>query len=75
MTSARELVAEAFLLPVEQVPMEAGLNNFEPWDSLGHVTILLKVEQVIGREIAAEEALSIVDLVSIQELLNGSSRV
>jgi len=70
MSNAVDLLAVAFDVPREQIPTDASLDSYERWDSLGHVSILMKIEETLGRELEAEEALAIVDIASVQTLLD-----
>ena len=70
MREARQLLAAAFEVAADQVPQDAALDSYDRWDSLGHVQILLRIEQTLGRPLEAEEALAVVDLASVQSLLD-----
>lgn len=70
--AAKEVLAKAFDLSQSDIPENAALDNFEPWDSLGHVQVLSTVEALLKRELETEEAISIVDLQSLQDTLQQS---
>ncbi len=69
LSAAKEVLAKAFDLSQLDIPEDAALDNFEPWDSLGHVQVLFLVEAFLERELETEEAISIVDLKTLQEAL------
>jgi acyl carrier protein len=67
---ARSLLANAMGADVSTVPLEARIGQFERWDSLVHVRLLLSVEQRIGRLLEPDEAVRIECVGDIAELLN-----
>lgn len=69
MREARALLAAAFEVEDEHVPEDAALDSYDRWDSLGHVQVLLQLERALGRPLEAEEALAVLDLRSVQTLL------
>jgi len=55
LTSAiRELLAEALQVPIETVPPDIGFGDLPQWDSMGHMEVMLLLEQRYGVEINAE---------------------
>ena len=66
---AKELIGRAFDMAPEGVPDDASLENFEPWDSLGHVKIILSVEEAVGRPLDTEEALQVASVDDLRRLL------
>lgn len=72
MSPAREILAYAFDLPAASVPQDASIQNFTPWDSLGHLRVVAAVEEKIGRPLETDEVLAVIDVASIEKLLNGS---
>ena len=68
--AAKEILAHAFDLNEVDIPEDAALDNFEPWDSLGHIQILLSIEALLKRELETEESIGIVNLETLQETLN-----
>ncbi len=66
---AKALLAAVFEVPVRDVPDTAAIDNFERWDSLGHVQVLTALETRIGRSLTTEESLSVRDLPSLRRLL------
>lgn len=67
---AAVLIADALSIDVKHVPGDASIEKFTPWDSLGHMKIVMSLEEVIGRSLETEEILSITDLASLQTLLD-----
>jgi len=55
LTSAiRELLAEALQVPIETVPPDIGFGDLPQWDSMGHMEVMLLLDQRYGVEINAE---------------------
>lgn len=71
-TVAKGILAEAFSLAAAQIPDDARLDNFEPWDSLGHVKVMLALESALGRNLSTEEALDVTDLASVAALIESA---
>lgn len=66
---AKELLGQAFELSAEVIPDDASLESFEPWDSLGHVKVIMTVEEAIGRSLEIEEALQVASVDDLDRLL------
>jgi len=60
------LLAEAIQVPVETVTADLTFGDLPQWDSLGHMEILMRLEEKYGVEVNAE---TIARLVSIPEIL------
>jgi acyl carrier protein len=56
------LLAEVFEVPFEQVTPELGFGDLPQWDSLGHMDLMVRLEERFGVEISTE---SIAELVSV----------
>ncbi len=66
---ARLVVAAALELAPELVPLDASIDSFEKWDSLGHLRVVASLEEALGRPLETEEVLAVSDLASIAALL------
>lgn len=62
----QSLISEALQVPVEMVPADLTFGDLPQWDSLGHMEILMRLEEKYGLEVNAE---TIAVLVSIPEIL------
>jgi acyl carrier protein len=71
MVLARGLLAEATGADVAAVPDDARIGNFERWDSLAHMRLILAVEHRIGRQLEPDEIVRIEALTDVALLLNG----
>ena len=68
-TKARTIVATALAAPIDAVPAEAGIATLPQWDSIGHMAIVLGVEEALGRRLLAEEIVAIGSVGDITRLL------
>ncbi len=75
MSAAKEVLAQAFDVSITEVPDDAGMETFTPWDSLGHLKVIAAIEEKIGRDLNTEEVLAVIDLASIEKLIAGVHRV
>lgn len=63
--SVQTLLAEALQLPPDQVPSNLAFGDLPQWDSLGHMEVMMRLEEQFGVEINAD---TISALVSIPEI-------
>lgn len=69
----RRVVAEALGLSPENVRNDAGINNLALWDSLGHLRVLLQLEEKLGRQLTAQEAITIETVTDVDAILESVS--
>jgi acyl carrier protein len=56
------ILAEALQIPQEQVTPDLAFGDLPQWDSMGHMEVMMRLEEHFGLEINAE---TIAELVSI----------
>ena len=61
----QSLLAEAIQVPGEMVTPELSFGDLPQWDSLGHMEIMLRLEEVFGVAIDAD---TIAQLISVPEI-------
>jgi acyl carrier protein len=66
---AKILLAEAVSREVAAIPDDVRIGGFDAWDSLAHLRLVLGIEQRIGRQLDADEAIRIESLQDIAALL------
>ena len=71
---ARQLLADAITVEIDVVPDNARIGDFERWDSLVHMRLLLSVEKRIGRQLDPDEAVRVECLSDIAVLLKNNSQ-
>ena len=66
---AKELLAEAANCDAAAIPDDVRLGQFERWDSLVHLRLVLAIEARIGRQLDPDETVAIETLTDIAALL------
>jgi acyl carrier protein len=61
------VLAEALQLPLELVTPELAFGDLPQWDSMGHMEVMMRLEEHFGVEINAE---TIAQLISIPTILD-----
>ena len=69
---AKELLAEATNCQAEIIPDDARIGQFESWDSLAHLRLILAIEQYIDRQLDPDESIKIGSLADISAILSSS---
>jgi acyl carrier protein len=65
----REVMGKAWSLDPETIPEDASFNEFYPWDSMAHVTLLLALEEKYKIEISAEIIAHLISMKTIVEYI------
>ncbi len=68
---AKNLLAEVFQMPVEDIPDDAAIGEVDQWDSLGHMRLLMALEAELGKTLDTETLLQIDCLEKVDNLLSG----
>lgn len=66
----KEVMAAVWQIDSNDIPSDAKLNDFVHWDSLGHVNLLLELENEFGIKIGYETVNALISLPAILEYLN-----
>ena len=61
----RNILAEAIQVPIEMIAPNLEFGDLPQWDSLGHMELMMQLEEEYGIEINAD---TIAELVSIAEI-------
>jgi acyl carrier protein len=69
----RKVLAEAFDCALAAVPEDARLGHPAAWDSIGHLRVVLSIEQRIGRLLSPDEIVGIASLVDVEAVLQAST--
>ncbi len=67
--TARQLLAEATGRDASEIDDQASINNFESWDSLAHLRLILALEAETGSLIEPELVVELTSLADLTELL------
>ena len=57
----RTLMAEAFNIPIEDLPRQSTPDNTKGWDSLSHLVFIAMLEQRYGLSISHSDAVTLLD--------------
>lgn len=66
---AKKLLAEAAHCDSAMIPDDVRIGQFERWDSLAHLRLVLGIEAQIGRQLDPDETVRIETLADITTLL------
>jgi acyl carrier protein len=72
---ARTFLAEALGVPADQVPDGAALGDPAAWDSLGHMRLVLALEERRGQQLTPEQIIGIESLADVAALLQTPARL
>jgi acyl carrier protein len=61
----RSLLAEVLSVPLEEIPPDLAFGDLPQWDSMGHMNVMISLEERFGVEVSAE---TISELVSISAI-------
>jgi len=67
--ATRQLLADAFGCALDEIPEDAALGSPAAWDSLGHMRLVLALEEQTGRALSPEEIAGIAELADVEALL------
>ena len=70
--TAKKLLADAVNCDPSAVPGDVRIGNFERWDSLAHLRLVLAIEVEIGRRLDPDESVRIESLADIAALLTSA---
>ena len=75
LSEARSILARALNVSTEVIGDRASIDELESWDSLGHMRLVLEIEQHLKRELSPMEIVELASLADVQNLLVSSDRM
>jgi acyl carrier protein len=69
----QELLAQALQLPIEQIPLDLAFGDIPQWDSMGHMEVMMILEERYGVEINADTISALTSIPIIYEYLQKRS--
>jgi len=69
----QELVAEALQLPIDQVSARLAFGGIKQWDSMGHMSIMMLLEERFHIALDADVIATLTSIIAISDYL-GKSR-
>ena len=70
---AKDILADLFEIDISSISLNAKIGELQGWDSLGHMRLVIQIENIMNRSITTEEIVQIVDVKSINSVLNRRS--
>ena len=68
--NVKEILADVFKIDISQIPENVNIGELPGWDSLGHIRLVLHIEEIINRSISTEEILKMINSKNINVILN-----
>ncbi len=65
----KNIIADLFLVPADEIGPESSPNTIERWDSLQHLNLVLAVEQTFGLQLSLEDIERMTDVGAVAELV------
>jgi acyl carrier protein len=65
----RAVLAEALQISLDQVTSDLAFGDIPQWDSMGHMEVMMRLEEHFGIEINADTIATLTSLPAIQEFL------
>jgi acyl carrier protein len=62
-------MAIAFNIPLEAIGDHAKIGTLPEWDSIGHLRLVLELEQRLKRQLSADEIVGIASCADVEKLL------
>jgi acyl carrier protein len=69
---ARELIAEVLRVDVQIASGEVLLANIDGWDSLKGVRLVLRLEEIVGRELSEDDIEKLQSVEDVERLLRAA---
>ena len=73
LAQVQALLAEAIQVPAEIVTPDLAFGDLPQWDSLGHMEVMLKLEEEFGVPIDAEMIANLISISEIVRFLEGGN--
>ena len=65
----RQVIATTFKLPVARVPADASMGKLPEWDSVGHVNLMMSIEQEFDLMLEVEDFAELTSVSTIVDYL------
>lgn len=65
----REIAARLFNVSLSEVPEDAAAGTLKQWDSMGHLMLILELEQEYSRQFSPDQVERMTSLRSIAQIL------
>ncbi|RCK72169.1 MAG: hypothetical protein ANABAC_2150 [Anaerolineae bacterium] len=65
----RQALSLALQVPVEQIAADLAFGDLPQWDSMGHMEVMMRLEEFFGVEINADTIATLTSVAAIQQYL------
>ena len=72
--NVRALLAEVFQIPPDEITPELAFGDLPQWDSLGHMDVMMRLEEQFGVEINTDTIAELVSFPAICEYISASNQ-
>jgi acyl carrier protein len=72
--NVRALLAEVFQIPPDEITPELAFGDLPQWDSLGHMDVMMRLEEQFGVEINTDTIAELVSIPAICEYISASNQ-
>lgn len=69
LTTAKGLIAGCVNQSVADVADDARIGTLEGWDSIAHISIVLAIEERLGRTLTSDEIIAVTGVASVADIL------
>ncbi len=74
MEALHAMIASVFGLPADAFAPDATLRDLEAWDSLTHMTLIVKIENDYGVELTPDEIVAMTSTATIARVLTARGK-
>ncbi len=67
---ARQLIADALEISADEVDGDASIETLDAWTSLGHMRLILALEEKLGKQLEPSAIVEIANLDDVAAILN-----
>ena len=67
----REIMSDIFGISVEEINSDSSMDTISSWDSLGHLQLIIKLEDDFTVSFSELETLSMTNFKSIEKIISG----
>jgi citrate synthase len=73
--SIEALIASTFNIPIEQVTPDSDMSTLQNWDSLGHINLVLAIEEAYGVVVDEDAVVELTSVRAIREFVERTASV
>ena len=67
----REVMSDIFGISIEEITSDSSMDTLPSWDSLGHLQLIIKLEDDFTVSFSELETLSMTNFKSIEKIISG----